>query len=230
MSRLRLVLIVTTLLSGSHAVRAQGIPVLDTTAIAKQVEQIAQLKSQLETLKDQLAQGEALYNSMNGATNMSNIAGLLNDPDIRKALPGKFSDVEGLLQGNGSGSFGSSAQRHLEGNSSYQTSANDFYAQELAKAQKRNAGELSLGEQMYEAASKRVDGLEDLRKQISKSSDQKEVAALSARIQSESALLQTDMLRMEALKMVQEAQSKVEDQRARENWRQKLDNMESALK
>ncbi|WP_018391656.1 P-type DNA transfer protein VirB5 [Ancylobacter sp. FA202] len=230
MSRLRLVLIVTTFLSGSLGASAQGIPVLDTTAIAKQVEQIAQLKSQLDTLKEQLAQGQALFDSMNGVTNMSNVAGLLNDPEIRNALPGNFSEVEGLLQGNGSGAFGSSAQRHLDSNSSYQTNANDFYAQELAKVQKQNAGQLSLGEQMYEAATKRVDGLEELRKQISKSSDAKEVAALSARIQSESALLQTDTLRMQALKMVQDAQIKVDEQRARENWRQKLDNMEKSLK
>ncbi|MFG1298022.1 P-type DNA transfer protein VirB5 [Xanthobacter sp. V13C-7B] len=227
--RLRIFLLTAAILGVPCTAGAQGIPVFDTTSIAKQVEQIAQLKSQLDTLKDQLTQDQKLYDSMNGLTNMSDVASALNDPEVRNALPSNFSDVEGLLNGNGSGSLGSSAQRYLDANSTYQPSANDYYAQELAKVQRRNAGELSVGERMYQTAAKRVDGLEELRKKISKSSDQKEVAALSARIQSESALLQNDMLRMQALKMVSDAQSRVEDQRAREQWRAKLDGMKEAL-
>ncbi len=229
MIRVRTIMFASAMLVLPASAHAQY-AVVDYAAIAKQVEQIGQLKSQLENMKQQLTQAQKMYDSVNGLTNMSDIAGVLNDPAIRKALPENFADVEGLLSGNGSGAFGSSAQKFLDGNSTYQTSANDFYAQELARTQKRNAGELSIGEQMYEAATKRVDGLETLRKQISKSEDAKEVAALSARIQSESALLQTDMLRMQALSMVSEAQSKVEDQRARENWRAKLDRMKEALK
>ncbi|MGE4409604.1 MAG: P-type DNA transfer protein VirB5 [Sphingobium sp.] len=203
--------------------------VIDYTSITKQVEQIAQLKQQLQTLQQQLTQMQKLYDSANGLTNMGDIASVLNQSSTRKALPENFSEVESLLSGSGSGTFGTSATKFLNGNSLYTTSANDYYAQALSKVQKSNAGELTLGEQMYEAASKRLDGLETLRKQISQAADQKTVAALSARIQSESALLQNDMLRMQALKMVQDAQSKVDDQRARENWREKLDSMKDAL-
>ncbi|MBY5494179.1 P-type DNA transfer protein VirB5 [Rhizobium leguminosarum] len=209
---------------------AQGIPVIDETAIAKQIESITQLKSQLDTLNQQLQQAQQLYASLNKITNMADVAGLLNDPSIRKALPQDFNAIEGLLKGSGSGVFATSASKFLEENSTYRTSANDFYAQELARAQNQNAGQMSLGQQIYDAATKRIDGIDQLRQQISGAADAKDIADLQARLQAETAFLQTDVLRMQALQMVQQAQVQVDDQRKAEDWRKRLDAMGEALK
>ncbi|PDS59885.1 P-type DNA transfer protein VirB5 [Rhizobium anhuiense] len=209
---------------------AQGIPVIDETAIAKQIESIAQLKSQLDTLNQQLQQAQQLYASLNKLTNMADVAGLLNDPSIRKALPQDFNAIEGLLKGSGSGVFATSASKFLEENSTYRTDANDFYAQELARAQNQNAGQMSLGQQIYDAATKRIDGIDQLRQQISGAADAKDIADLQARLQAETAFLQTDVLRMQALQMVQQAQVQVDDQRKAEDWRKRLDAMAEALK
>ncbi|WP_414603019.1 P-type DNA transfer protein VirB5 [Rhizobium laguerreae] len=209
---------------------AQGIPVIDQTAIAKQIESITQLKSQLDTLNQQLQQAQQLYASLNKVTNMADVAGLLNDPSIRKALPQDFNAIEGLLKGSGTGVFGTSASKFLENNSTYRTDANDFYAQELARAQNRNAGQMSLGQQIYDAATKRIDGIDQLRQQISSAADAKDIADLQARLQAETAFLQTDVLRMQALQMVQHAQVQVDDQRKAEDWRKRLDAMGEALK
>nr|WP_261333875.1 P-type DNA transfer protein VirB5 [Rhizobium leguminosarum] len=209
---------------------AQGIPVIDETAIAKQIESITQLKSQLDTLNQQLQQAQQLYASLNKVTNMADVAGLLNDPSIRKALPQDFNAIEGLLKGSGTGVFGTSASKFLENNSTYRTDANDFYAQELARAQNRNAGQMSLGQQIYDAATKRIDGIDQLRRQISSAGDAKDIADLQARLQAETAFLQTDVLRMQALQMVQQAEVQVDDQRKAEDWRKRLDAMGEALK
>ncbi|MBY3214320.1 P-type DNA transfer protein VirB5 [Rhizobium laguerreae] len=209
---------------------AQGIPVIDQTAIAKQIESITQLKSQLDTLNQQLQQAQQLYASLNKITNMADVAGLLNDPSIRKALPQDFNAIEGLLKGSGTGVFGTSASKFLENNSTYRTDANDFYAQELARAQNRNAGQMSLGQQIYDAATKRIDGIDQLRQQISSAADAKDIADLQARLQAETAFLQTDVLRMHALQMVQQAEVQVDDQRKAEDWRKRLDAMGAALK
>ncbi|WP_260683549.1 P-type DNA transfer protein VirB5 [Rhizobium laguerreae] len=209
---------------------AQGIPVIDETAIAKQIESITQLKSQLDTLKQQLQQAQQLYASLNKVTNMADVAGLLNDPSIRKALPQDFNVIEGLLKGSGTGVVGTSASKFLENNSTYRTDANDFYAQELARAQNRNAGQMSLGQQIYDAATKRIDGIDQLRRQISSAADAKDIADLQARLQAETAFLQTDVLRMQALQMVQQAEVQVDDQRKTEDWRKRLDAMGEALK
>ncbi|TAU38075.1 P-type DNA transfer protein VirB5 [Rhizobium leguminosarum] len=209
---------------------AQGIPVIDGTAIAKQIESITQLKSQLDTLNQQLQQAQQLYASLNKVTNMADVAGLLNDPSIRKALPQDFNAIEGLLKGSGTGAFATSASKFLENNSTYRTDANDFYAQELARAQNQNAGQMSLGQQIYDAATKRIDGIDELRQQISGAADAKDIADLQARLQAETAFLQTDVLRMQALQMVQQAEVQVDDQRKAEDWRKRLDAMGEALK
>jgi type IV secretion system protein VirB5 len=217
------------LVLSAQLAQAQGIPVIDQTAIAKHIESIAQLKSQLDALNQQITQAEQLFGSLNKLTNMADVASVLKDPAIRKALPENFSAIEGLINGNGSGVFGEAASRFLESNSTYQTSANDFYAQELSRLQQRNAGQMSLGQQIYDAATKRIDGIDQLRQQISSASDAKDIADLQARIQAESAFLQTDVLRMQGLQMVQQAQAQVEEQRKAEDWRRRIDTMNTAL-
>ncbi|MBB4193014.1 type IV secretion system protein VirB5 [Rhizobium aethiopicum] len=218
------------LLLSTGLTKAQGIPVIDTSAIAKQIESIAQLKSQLDTLNQQLQQAQQLYGSLNKITNMADVASLLNDPSIRKALPQDFNAIEGLFKGSGTGVFGSSASKFLENNSTYRTDAEDFYAQELSRLQNQNAGQMSLGQQIYDAATKRIDGIDQLRQQISSAADAKDIADLQARLQVETAFLQTDVLRMQGLQMVQQAQVQVDEQRKAEDWRKRMDTMGAALK
>ncbi|MBB4194551.1 type IV secretion system protein VirB5 [Rhizobium aethiopicum] len=218
------------LLASAMLASAQGIPVIDQTSIAKQIESITQLKSQLDALNQQLQQAQQLYGSLNKITNMADVASLLNDPSIRKALPQNFNAIEGLFKGSGSGVFGSSASKFLQDNSSYRTNANDFYAQELSRIQNRNAGQMSLGQQIYDAATKRIDGIDELREKISSAADAKDIADLQARLQAETAFLQTDVLRMQGLQMVQQAQVQVDEQREAEDWRKRMDTMGAALK
>ncbi|AJD42450.1 P-type DNA transfer protein VirB5 [Rhizobium sp. SEMIA 4085] len=217
------------LLSAAMA-SAQGIPVIDRTAIVKQIESITQLKSQLDTLNQQLQQARQLYGSLNKITNMADVASLLNDPSIRKALPRDFNAVEGLFKGSGTDVFGDSASKFLKSNSTYRTDANDFYAQELSRVQKQYAGQMSLGQQIYDAATTRIEGIDQLRQQISSAADAKDVADLQARLQAETAFLQTDVLRMQSLQMIQQAQVQVDDQRKAEDWRKRMDAMGAALK
>nr|AAL04063.1 AvhB5 [Agrobacterium tumefaciens] len=227
--RLHGVLLSAVLMLAAEGVSGQGIPVNDQAAIAKQIESIAQLKSQLDALNEQIGQARQLYGSLNKLTDMADVAEVLNDPAIRKALPFDFAAIEGLLKGNGTGVFGDSASRFLEGNSTYRTDADDFYARELSRLQNKNAGQMSVGEQIYDAGTKRIDGIDQLRGKISTAGDAKEIADLQARIQVEQAFLQTDVLRMEGLRMVQEAQNQVDEQRKAEDWRQRMDNMKAAL-
>ncbi|MDP9633569.1 MULTISPECIES: P-type DNA transfer protein VirB5 [Ensifer] len=208
----------------------QGIPVVDNAAIAKHIESIAQLTKQLDTMKAQLDQAQQLYGSLNKLTDMADIATILNDPAIRNALPDDFSAVQGLLKGSGAGAFGDSATRFLDDNSIYKTSANDFYASELARMQNRNAGQMSLGQQIYDAATKRIDGIDELRKRIAAAGDAKDIADLQARLLAETAFLETDTLRMQALQMIQQAQVQVDLQRQAEDWRKRMDAMGAALK
>ncbi|MBY5866510.1 P-type DNA transfer protein VirB5 [Rhizobium leguminosarum] len=228
--RIEFALVIATALLPVGTASGQGIPVIDQTAIAKQIESITQLKSQLDTLNQQLQQAQQLYGSLNKITKMADVAGLLNDPSIRKALPQDFNAIEVLFKGAGTGVFGNSASKFLQDNSTYRTDANDFYAQELSRSQNQNAGQMSLGQQIYDAATKRIDGIDQLRQQISGAADAKDIADLQARLQAETAFLQTDVLRMQGLQMVQQAEAQVDDQRKAEDWRKRIDAMGAALK
>ena len=148
-------------------------------------------------------------------------------PPLARAESGAGREAHATARGVGV--FGDAASKFLEGNSSYRTSADDFYAQELSRIQNKNAGQLSLAQQIFDAAAKRVDGIDQLREKISTAGDAKDIADLQARLQAETAFLQTDVLRMEALRMVQQAQTQIDEQRKAEDWRRRLDAMGAAL-
>ena len=205
------------------------IPVIDATGIGKQIEQIAELKNQLETAKNQLTQLQSLHGSLNKLTNMGDIAALLSNPAVRQALPKDFGQLEAALKGQGAGALGSRAEIYARENEVYARTGDDFYAAETRRAQLANAGQVSVAQQVYEAASRRMDGLEELRRQIGQSEDPKTTLDLQARIGTESAQLQNELLKMQALAMLQQAEVQTREQRAKEDWDQRIDGNIRAL-
>ena len=208
---------------------AAQIPVIDPAAIAKQIEQIAELRTQIETAKDQLTQLQSLHGSLNKLTNMGDIAALLSNPAVRQALPKDFGQLEAALKGQGAGALGSRAETYARENEVYARTGDDFYATESRRAQLANAGQTSLAQQVYEAASRRMDGLDELRRQIGQSEDPKTTLDLQARIGSESAHLQNELLKLQALAMLQQAEVQTREQRAREDWDRRIDGNIRAL-
>ena len=208
---------------------AAQIPVIDATGIAKQIEQLAELRNQLETAKSQLTQLQALHGSLNKLTNMGDIAALLTNPAVRQALPKDFGQLEAALKGEASGALGSRTEAYRQENEVYARAGDDFYATENRRAQLANAGQVSIAQQVYEAASKRMDGLEELRRQIGQSEDPKTTLDLQARIGSESAQLQNELLKMQALHLLQQAEVQTREQRAREVWDRRIEGNIRAL-
>jgi len=215
--------------SSAGAAQAQMV-VIDPSAIGKQVEQLQQMVQQLNTMKQQLDQAQQLYGSLNKLTDMNSVASVLNNPQIRNALPREFSQIESLFKGNGTGALGNLVNSYASSNPSYSSPGNDFYAQELAKLNKTNAAAQSLAQSSYEGASQRMDGIEQLRQRLSSASDAKDVLDLQARLQAEQAFLQTDLLRMQGLRMIQQAQVDVNAQRRQEEERRQIDRLGAALR
>lgn len=229
MRMLRALSLAAALAGATGAAQAQMV-VVDPTAIAKQIEQLQHMVQQLNTMKQQLDQAQQLYGSLNKLTDMNSVASLLNNPQIRNALPKEFSQIESLFKGAGTGPFGNLASSYASSNQSYSSPGNDFYAQELAKLNKTNAAAQSLAQSIYEGASQRMDGIEQLRQRLSSASDAKDVLDLQARLQAEQAFLQTDVLRMQGLRMMQQAQIEVNVQRRQEQGRKAIDNFGAAVR
>jgi type IV secretion system protein VirB5 len=168
-------------------------------------------------LTKQLKQLQDLHGSLNKLTNMGDVASLLNNPAIRQALPKDFASVESLLRGQG-GSAASNRQQ----DEVFTPGGNAFYAQEIERIQGANAGQKSVAQQIYDAAGKRVDGLEQLRSQIGQSEDPKTTLDLQARLQVELAHANNDVLKMQALRMLQQAEWQVQQERKGEAFEQEI--------
>lgn len=213
----------------SDSIAQQGVPVFDAGAIAKHVEQIGKLTEQIKTMQAQLTQAKQLYESFNKLTDVNDVASLLSSDEFRKHLPKEFGEIEKLVSGGG-GSLASVVDRYLDQNRAYQGGdANSFYRTELDRIARQTGAKHSIGQNVYDTASKRIDGLEELRRKITGSKDAKDVLDLSARIQAEQALLQNEVLRMQGLAMVQQARGEMDGQRAKERRRQLVDEMKAAL-
>jgi type IV secretion system protein VirB5 len=209
-------------LLSSMAAWAQ-IPVTDGAAIAKQVEQLREMEQQLATLKEQLSQQQQLFGSLNKLTNMGDIAALLNDPKIRSGLGGDFAAVTAALSGNGADGLGDKAAAYSRDNEVYTRGGDDFYAREQRRTQNGNAGQASVAQQMYETAQKRIDGLDQLRAQIGQSEDPKTTMDLQARIATESAYLQNDIVKMQSLRMLQAVAVQSREARAWQDFDRRID-------
>mgnify|MGYP003384684372 FL=1 len=213
----------------ADAYAQQGVPVFDAGAIAKHVEQIGKLTEQIKMMEAQLTQAKQLYESFNKLTDVNDVASLLSSDEFRKHLPKEFGEIEKLVSGGG-GSLSGVVDRYLEQNRTYQGGdANSFYRSELDRIARQTGAKHSIGQSVYDTASKRIDGLEELRQKITGSKDAKDVLDLSARIQAEQALLQNEVLRMQGLAMVQQARGDMDGQRQKERERQLVDEMKAAL-
>jgi type IV secretion system protein VirB5 len=211
--------------------------VFDPSVFARQLDQLVEMKkqvdsltSQLQVARDQLSEAKRLYDSVNKLTNANDIGALLNTPQFRKVLPQQFSEIEKLVAGEGGGSFANAVDQYLTQNRAYAGSGNSYYQSELERIARETGAKHSLGQAVYDTASQRIDALEELRKRVSSASDAKEVLDLSARLQAEQALLQNDVLRMQGLAMIQQARGDMDAQREREKQRQIVDEMKAALK
>lgn len=204
--------------AASSGAFAQGVPVIDASALANQKKQFAQEIAQLVKEYEQAVQ---LYSSINGTTDMGDVVDLLNDPDVREILGQDAQKVAAAFDfdlDDLSDSMASTAQQFeqftsLDGGD---ITADDFYAQELARIRSSTSRKGAIAERTIDLSDDRLEGLERLRQQIGRISTQKEVDALNARIGIEQAMLQNDVVRVQGMAMLQDAQDEAEERRATE--------------
>lgn len=209
-------------------VQAQGIPVIDATAIARWGQQLQEMKNQLDQAKQIFDEAQKLNQSFD-ISKLEDLKTILEDRNFQQYLPQEYgqyaSAVDGLLKGNVDGF----AQQYDYYESKGQQNANDFYQAELKRRKGETYKDMAVGEVVYDQASKRLEGLNQLRDKISSTSSPREVMELQARIQAESALLQNEVLRMQGVAMIQEARNRVDEQRVEERRAERRDQMKAAI-
>jgi len=214
------------------AALAQGIPVIDQTAIAKHLEQIGKLKEQLDQAKKLYDQTTQMKDSLNGITDVKDLAKLLNDKKFQQFLPKEYNQFSGAVNDLLKGKTDNLAQKYdyYNGDGEGNTAANDFYHNELKRRKGETYQDMAIGEAVYDQASKRADGLNELKNKLESASTPKEVLDLQARILAESAVLQNEINRMQGLAMIQEARNRVDKQREEERMQEYVEQMKQAWK
>lgn len=196
---------------------AGGVPVIDATAIANSK---AEFAKEIAQMVKELEEAKRLYDAVNGLTEMADIVDALNDPKVRELLGPEAMSIASALDVNidALGDLSDTANGFLDHTrvTAADVSAEGFYRQELDRIGARSARDAAIGDRIVQSADDRLAGLERLRQAIGTASTQKEIDALQARLQVESAMLQNDTNRIQGLAMLQEAQSAVEAQRERE--------------
>jgi len=169
---------------------------------------IAQAKAQVDNLKSQLSQLEAQYKSMTGKSDMGS---LLNNPQLRNALPADWRKVYDSTKGGGySGISGPadalSAAEKLTGTAAEMQSAIDQRQARIAASNK------AMGLNAYDAAEQRLNNIEGLLGQVGQTTDTKRAIDLQSRIAAEQARVANETTKLQLMGMLQANEQRLADQ------------------
>ncbi|HCN73324.1 MAG: P-type DNA transfer protein VirB5 [Pusillimonas sp.] len=189
------------------------IPVTDSASITaralQHAESLAKYLEQIATLKSQLESAQRQYQALTGTRNLGD---LLNNPAIRRSLP---DDVQSVLK-SAESSLGSIAysvdriqrEEQLSGNYSVDSQALTQRVNSLAVRSK------ALLEQAQSGTLARLDQVDQLQAQINLASDPKAIADLQARLQIEQANIMADQMRADLLSRQIEAEKALIERQA----------------
>jgi type IV secretion system protein VirB5 len=193
---------------------AQGIPVFDSSSYLQALATVQHTATMIQQGEQQITQATNTFNSLSKLTNVNSIAPQLLQPQVRNILPSTTIDASTLLSGDltkigALGSLASQIQSRYA-LSSFGSEADAAYSQALKDATSSSAVTAALGENTLSIAQTRMEGLDQLREQLSSAKDPKDVMDLQARISVEQAQVQNDMLKMQAIQMAQAGQANMQ--------------------
>ncbi|QBC45839.1 P-type DNA transfer protein VirB5 [Iodobacter fluviatilis] len=208
-------LVLVAAFATQHA-NATGIPVVDVANLAQTVQQVITAADQLAQMKSQLDQMKQQYDAISG---MRGLGDIFNDPALRDALPSDWRQVyDGVKNGKYQGISGT-AKAIKDANRIFGCDQQGLTGNRLALCQEqeaRNAQNRDLANQAYDAASKRIDQITQLGKQINTTSDPKAIAELQARITNEMNAIQNEQTKLQLMKQIADIEKETYRQRQRE--------------
>ncbi|OFQ38200.1 P-type DNA transfer protein VirB5 [Achromobacter xylosoxidans] len=179
-------------------VQAGGIPVVDAASLldraVKHAEVLAKYSEQIAMLKSQLEEARRRYEAITGTRNLGDI---LNNPDIRRALP---EDVRAIL-GHPTLDNDEVLRRTEEIVKEERTTGD--YNKDLQALDKRSDDlayrSKALLQRAQSGTTARIKQLDQLQAQINRATDPKAIADLQARLLVEQANIQADQIRADLL-------------------------------
>lgn len=221
------------LLALSGPAAAQGFPVIDIAANLKMARQV------IHDLKDEIAQdaqlaeligiyrtSQAAYYEANAITNIDSWQGALGYAQTRFPLPTEIGDVAALFQGVGSGgSIMPQVVGFLERNVAYAPRAPDFQAWRINTNAQTTAGQMAIAQQSYDAATRRLEGADEMQGRMASARTVAEKHDLTARAGIEGVRAQAQGNYLLASLLWQNARRDADEQVQEQSRRQSVDRM-----
>jgi type IV secretion system protein VirB5 len=187
-----------------------GIPVIDATNLAQQVQQVVAWGKQYLQMEQEFEKLQQTYNSLNGVRGM---ASLVNNPALRKYLPSNYQEI----LNNGYGNYQAIRQASkLAGIEDTNLDPNS----DIANAFESNANQVAinraLAEEGYKQASNRFDAIQVLLDKINDAPESKDIADLQSRIQAEQVMMQNEQTKLMMLSQLAQAQRDIAQQQSKE--------------
>lgn len=225
MKKLTKVLCAALLFAAPLPAIAQGMPVHDSASLVQQINAVRQALQIVAQGKAQIAEAQKLYQDLNKLTDIPRLAEQLKSDALRELdLSG------GSLQGFGSGNLDVVGAGRAKADAVYRDLLKQLglAGSEQSRAafdlNARNIGiQAALAENMGSAVTSRGEGLNQLRSRLATASTSKEVADLTARLGLESAAMQNDQLRLQAIALQQQSAERARAAAGQAALAQKLD-------
>lgn len=198
---------------------ATGIPVVDAMAIAQdrvnQVERIAKAVEQINQLKGQIDQMKLQYKALTGTRNLGDIA---QDPKLRDYLPSDWKSVyDGVARGGYRGLTGS-ARAIRDASVVFDSCARLSESRKslCERSSSKAAMDKAFALEAYDKAWSRWDQISQLMRSINQTTDPKSIAELQARINVEQAALQNEQTKLQMYQLIADAENRLIDQQRTE--------------
>ena len=225
MKKLTQILSATLLFAAPLPAFAQGMPVHDSAGLIQQINTVRQTLEMVKQGKEQIAEAQRLYEDLNKLTDIPTLAQQLKTDALRE-----LDTSNGSLEGFGNGDLNVVGAGRAKADEVYRGLLDrlGLAGSEQSRAafdlNARNIGiNAGLAENVGSAVTSRAQGLDQLRTRLATASTAKEVADLTARLQLESAAMQNDQLRLQAIALQQQAQERARAAEGQAALAQKLD-------
>lgn len=181
-------------------------------SVAKYVEQINQLKMQVEQMRTQYA----------AITGVRGLGTILNDPRVREYLPEDWKRIYDAVRSGNYEGLTEEARRIYEANHVYDTCEGLVAeARQTCEAQAvKPAQDKALTMEAYNRAAARLNQIEALMGQINQTEDPKAIAELQGRIAAEQALVQNEQTKLQLFALISQAEDRLQQQRRHELYMQ----------
>ena len=210
MTKLTKGLCATLLFAAPLPAFAQGMPVHDSANLIQQINAVRQAIQVVAQGKQQIEEAQKLYQDLNKLTDIPGLAQRLKSDALRE-----LDTSGGSLQGFGTGNLDVVGAGRAKADAVYRGLLDKLglsgseQSRTAFDLNARNIGiQAGLADDIGTAVTSRAHGLDELRSRLSTAGTAKEVADLTARLGLESAAMQNDQLRLQAITLQQQAQER----------------------